>query len=226
MQRLSHAVRVDRRIEDRGTQWCRPTGLSAGGRSLLPLRHVLHDQVSVCAASSLECGFSPLDAARQGRQVSRRGTRWRDKVLSSTDLVGTLAGIPVIAEAVNAGIRSTIGRKVLDAALGVHPQAPVPSYQSNTAAQTARASVAARRDSAAVARRGSHARQGGAICHLLCESQRAADWTRSCAGIRAQRHRGRAGRTGKLLRNAQIRVGRYAGGCRLEGQECPAALRQ
>src|SRR5271156_3509768 len=35
------------------------------------------------------------------------GTRWRDKVLSSTDTVGRLAGIPVIAEAVNAVNRST-----------------------------------------------------------------------------------------------------------------------
>src|SRR6202795_3445779 len=60
------------------------------------------------------------------------GSRWRDKVLSSTDLVGRFAGIPIIAEAVNAGIRSTMGRKVLDAALGVHRQAPVPRYESNT----------------------------------------------------------------------------------------------
>jgi len=60
------------------------------------------------------------------------GTRWRDKVLSSTDLVGRIAGIPVIAEAVNAVNRSSVGRKILDAALGVHPQAPVPPYRSNT----------------------------------------------------------------------------------------------
>jgi glycerol-3-phosphate dehydrogenase subunit C len=60
------------------------------------------------------------------------GTGWRDKVLSSTDRVGQLAGIPVIAEAVNASIRSPLGRKVLDAALGVHPEAPVPAYRSNT----------------------------------------------------------------------------------------------
>jgi Fe-S oxidoreductase len=59
-------------------------------------------------------------------------TRWRDKVLSSTDLVGNLAGIPVVAEAVNAINRSSLGRKVLDAALGVHPEAPVPPYRSNT----------------------------------------------------------------------------------------------
>src|SRR3979490_1683849 len=60
------------------------------------------------------------------------GTRLRDKVLSSTDMVGKLAGIPVVAEVVNAVNRSSVGRKVLDAALGVHPEAPVPPYRSNT----------------------------------------------------------------------------------------------
>jgi Fe-S oxidoreductase len=59
-------------------------------------------------------------------------TRWRDKILSSTDMVGRLAGIPVVAEVVNAVNRSSVGRKVLDAALGVHPEAPVPPYRSNT----------------------------------------------------------------------------------------------
>jgi glycerol-3-phosphate dehydrogenase subunit C len=60
------------------------------------------------------------------------GTRWRDKVLSSTDLVGKIAGIPVVVEAVNAVNRSSLGRKILDAALGVHPQAPIPPYRSDT----------------------------------------------------------------------------------------------
>ena len=59
-------------------------------------------------------------------------TRWRDQVLSSTDTVGNLAGIPVVAQLVNAVNRTAMGRKVLDAALGVHPQAPVPPYRSNT----------------------------------------------------------------------------------------------
>jgi glycerol-3-phosphate dehydrogenase subunit C len=59
-------------------------------------------------------------------------TRWRDKILSSTDLVGNLAGIPVVVEAVNAINRSSVGRKALDAVLGVHPTAPVPPYRSNT----------------------------------------------------------------------------------------------
>ena len=59
-------------------------------------------------------------------------TRWRDRILSSTDTVGNLAGIPVVAEIVNAFNRSAIGRRVLDATLGVHPAAPVPPYRSNT----------------------------------------------------------------------------------------------
>ena len=59
-------------------------------------------------------------------------TRWRDQVLSSTDMVGSIAGIPVVAQIVNAVNRSSLGRKVLDAALGVHPQAPVPPYRSDT----------------------------------------------------------------------------------------------
>jgi len=60
------------------------------------------------------------------------GTRWRDKVLSSTDLVGKIAGIPVIVEAVNAINRSSVGRKMLNATLGVDPRAPVPPYRSDT----------------------------------------------------------------------------------------------
>ena len=70
----------------------------------------------------------------RAKAVKHRGgaTRWRDKVLSSTDMVGKLAGIPVVAEAVNAANRSAVGRKILDAALGVHPKAPVPPYRSNT----------------------------------------------------------------------------------------------
>src|SRR5580704_11360076 len=53
----------------------------------------------------------------RAKAVKQRGggTRWRDKVLSSTDMVGKLAGIPVVAEGVNAFNRSALGRKVLDA---------------------------------------------------------------------------------------------------------------
>jgi glycerol-3-phosphate dehydrogenase subunit C len=63
---------------------------------------------------------------------NRGGGRWRDKLLSSTDTVGNIAGIPVVSQIVNAVNASSLGRKVLDAALGVHPEAPIPKYHSQT----------------------------------------------------------------------------------------------
>ncbi len=56
----------------------------------------------------------------------------RDKLLTSTDAVGKLAGIPVVVQMVNAANRNGVFRKVLDKTLGVHPQAPVPAYHSHT----------------------------------------------------------------------------------------------
>jgi Fe-S oxidoreductase len=58
--------------------------------------------------------------------------RKRDRILSATDTVGTLAGIPVVAEIVNAVNKTAAGRKLLDKALGVHPQAPIPEYHSKS----------------------------------------------------------------------------------------------
>jgi Fe-S oxidoreductase len=59
--------------------------------------------------------------------------RFRDKVLASTDVVGSIAGIPVVAQAVNAINKTETGRKLLDATLGVAVDAPVPDYHSNSA---------------------------------------------------------------------------------------------
>jgi Fe-S oxidoreductase len=56
----------------------------------------------------------------------------RDRILSSTDAVGRLAGIPVVAEIVNAVNRTELGRSMLEKTLGVHPQAPLPQYHSDT----------------------------------------------------------------------------------------------
>jgi Fe-S oxidoreductase len=59
--------------------------------------------------------------------------RFRDKILASTDVVGSIAGIPVVAQAVNAINKTETGRKLLDATLGVAVDAPVPDYHSNSA---------------------------------------------------------------------------------------------
>ncbi|HMD74373.1 MAG TPA: heterodisulfide reductase-related iron-sulfur binding cluster [Steroidobacteraceae bacterium] len=83
------------------------------------------------------------------------GTRLRDKILSSTDIVGKIAGIPVVVEAVNAFNQSSLGRKLLEAALGVHRQAPVPPYHADTVRkQLARRPAQAGAQPAAAADRG------------------------------------------------------------------------
>ncbi|GAO35510.1 Fe-S oxidoreductase [Sulfuricella sp. T08] len=56
----------------------------------------------------------------------------RDLILTSTDAVGNLAGIPVVAQVVNAANRFGPTRKVLEAVLGVHADAKLPEYHSNT----------------------------------------------------------------------------------------------
>ena len=56
----------------------------------------------------------------------------RDRILTSTDTVGNLAGIPVVAQVVNAANKFGPTRKVLEVVLGVHADAKLPEYQSNT----------------------------------------------------------------------------------------------
>ncbi len=63
---------------------------------------------------------------RQGR------SKLRDRVLTSTDTVGSLAGIPVVAETVNALNRSAPARKALQAAAGIHAEAWLPEFSSRS----------------------------------------------------------------------------------------------
>lgn len=58
--------------------------------------------------------------------------RRRDRILTSTDTVGKLAGIPVVVQLVNAANKSSLGRKALDTFLGVHPDAILPEYHAKT----------------------------------------------------------------------------------------------
>lgn len=67
----------------------------------------------------------------------RKGkTSKRDKILSSTDAVGRLAGIPVVSQIVNSVNKSSAGRNMLAKSLGVHPAARIPEYHSKTARKT------------------------------------------------------------------------------------------
>src|SRR5574340_81867 len=58
------------------------------------------------------------------------GTNFRDKLLSSTDLMGKLAAIPVVAQVVNASLKNKPIRKMVDGVLKIHPDRKLPQYDS------------------------------------------------------------------------------------------------
>jgi glycerol-3-phosphate dehydrogenase subunit C len=62
----------------------------------------------------------------------------RDKLLSNTRGLGSIAGIPVIAEIVNAVNATRMGRALLESTLGVDATAPIPKFHSTTGSKRAR----------------------------------------------------------------------------------------
>ena len=77
--------------------------------------------------------FPHLMLRAKAVRFRKEGASTRDRILSATDKVGKLAGIPVVVNAVNATNRSKAGRALLEKTLGVHRDAPVPPYHSSTA---------------------------------------------------------------------------------------------
>ncbi|RXZ44672.1 Fe-S oxidoreductase [Crenobacter cavernae] len=63
---------------------------------------------------------------RQGK------VKLRDRILTRTDAVGSIAGIPVVADIVNAANKAKPTRKLLEAVLEVHADAKLPEFHSRT----------------------------------------------------------------------------------------------
>ncbi|MGH8372960.1 MAG: heterodisulfide reductase-related iron-sulfur binding cluster [Gammaproteobacteria bacterium] len=62
-----------------------------------------------------------------------QGASFRDRVLSAPDKLGKFAGIPIVVQTVNAVNHNGAARKLLDKTLGIHPDAVVPQFHSDTA---------------------------------------------------------------------------------------------
>jgi Fe-S oxidoreductase len=76
--------------------------------------------------------FPHLMLRAKAFKFEKQPSKARDRILSSPGKVGSLAGIPVVAEIVNAVGTTAAGRALLDKALGVHPTAPLPKFHSKT----------------------------------------------------------------------------------------------
>lgn len=112
--------------------------------------------------------FPHLMLRAKATRYKEQGARARDKILAATDQVGNLAGIPVVVQAVNATNQSKLGRKVVEKVLGVHPDAPVPRYYSNTARKRM-SGLRGRQDVAATPGEGT---QGKVVLFTTCYGNR------------------------------------------------------
>ena len=198
------AVRPRRREQDDGGRRRRQAGLLEGRRPVLPVRPLLHDEVPVRSAASVERRLPAPDAARRRRTSSATATTtFRDRLLTGTDRLGKLATIPVVVQMVNKANRTPVARKVMRGDAGRRRRGGAAAVRREAASRSRRAVVAwPVRDGPA------HAGQGRDLRDLLRQLQRAGHRPRPAQAARAQRDPVSVRRAGSVLRHAEARARR------------------
>ncbi|MET0026007.1 MAG: heterodisulfide reductase-related iron-sulfur binding cluster [Candidatus Thiodiazotropha sp.] len=74
--------------------------------------------------------FPHLMLRAKAVKYKKGDVKLRDRMLTSTDNLGKLAGIPVVAGVVNTFNKAKNFREILDHTLGVHPEAKLPEFHS------------------------------------------------------------------------------------------------
>ena len=74
--------------------------------------------------------FPHLMLRAKAVKYKKGDVKLRDRILTSTDNLGKLAGIPVVAGVVNTFNKAKNFREILDHTLGVHPEAKLPEFHS------------------------------------------------------------------------------------------------
>ncbi|MGH9433339.1 MAG: heterodisulfide reductase-related iron-sulfur binding cluster [Terriglobia bacterium] len=77
--------------------------------------------------------FPHLMLRGKAYKFKHHGASFRDRVLSSPEKLGKFAGIPIVVQTVNAVNHNGAARKLLGKTFGVHPDAVVPQFHSDTA---------------------------------------------------------------------------------------------
>lgn len=85
--------------------------------------------------------FPHLMLRAKAVKFKKGDTRFRDKLITSTDLVGKTASMPVINSLVNGGNKNSTIRGLLDSTFGIHKDAKLPEYASKTARQRHQAQI-------------------------------------------------------------------------------------
>jgi Fe-S oxidoreductase len=82
--------------------------------------------------------FPHLMLRAKAVKYKSKGAGFRDRLLSSTDLVGKLATIPVVVQTVNTLNKTPAARKLMDNVLGIHADRELPEYAAKKFRSTAR----------------------------------------------------------------------------------------
>jgi Fe-S oxidoreductase len=75
--------------------------------------------------------FPHLMLRAKAVKYKSKGAGLRDKLLSSTDLMGKLATIPVLVQTVNTLNKTPAARKLMDSMLGIHADRKLPEYTTS-----------------------------------------------------------------------------------------------
>jgi Fe-S oxidoreductase len=76
--------------------------------------------------------FPHLMLRAKALRFKKDGASLRDQFLSSAATVGRLAGIPVVADVINAANRNATVRKVMESTLGIHRDARLPEFHAKS----------------------------------------------------------------------------------------------
>ena len=168
---LSAPVRPDRHQPRGRCRAVKSEDFKPGRRSLHALRHVLHDQMPLCAAASLQLDFPASDAApprRRGEAGHRAISRKRQ--LAEMDRNGTLARFASPLDQLGVGhVQQADARLDGKDRRHIDPKATLPKFHSRTFVSADKGDPITSNHGRARFRQA----QGRALCHLLRQLQQA-----------------------------------------------------
>jgi Fe-S oxidoreductase len=74
--------------------------------------------------------FPHLMLRAKAQKFREKDTKWRDRLITSTDPIFDTLSIPGVAQMANAAAGNSALRKLGDKAVGIHPDAPLPNFSS------------------------------------------------------------------------------------------------
>lgn len=76
--------------------------------------------------------FPHLMLRAKAYRFAQKDTKWRDRLITSTDTVFNTINTPGIVQVVNAANANKTLRSLVDKTVGLHPDAPIPRFEPNT----------------------------------------------------------------------------------------------